>query len=63
MNDVKYRDATGRIIPDDNFENDPGPVKDPAKFMPPKALAAFRVKTAEQRARVDKQIADEKKRR
>ena len=51
---IKFRDGTGRIIPDDHFGNEPGPVRDPLDAMSEKQLAEFRARTEELRAAGDK---------
>lgn len=48
---TKPRDGLGRVIPDDHFENDPGPVRDPLDSMSEKQLADFRARTEELRAK------------
>ena len=47
----KNSDKTGKIIPDDHFENDPGPPRDLLSSMTEKELKEFDAQTASREAR------------
>lgn len=47
-----YRDKTGKVIPHEHFENEPGVPRPLGEFMPPEAIERFKAKTQAQIARL-----------
>jgi hypothetical protein len=50
----EFRDKTGKLIPDDHFENDPGPPRALDTFMSADDIARFNKETQRLRAEADK---------